>query len=415
MTTLDDPPDHAGADHEGEAFPEERYVPDPGPEGEDLIPPDIDPNARRIPAGQVLLVMIGALVLGALFNADRMVERAHEKSLDDDFRNESIWIWSRFQDVSELIRLDLPRERIETAIGREEIAEEDRVTFGQTDGEGEVADPEDPESEGEPEATTTTVPADLTPVVRTPTAAEPLRLWVGGDSMTQTFGSSFQRATASTGIIQSTVDARVSTGLTRPDFFDWPTHLATNVLPTDPEVMVIMFGANDSQGLVREDGTVCKRFEQCWLDDYRLRVAGTMDLLRDEDNDRMVIWVGQPVMGPGTVFGIDKLNAIYFEEAASRPWIRYFDTFPFFATPEGEYADYLPNLSGTEQGMRQADDVHFSTEGGDRLSWEVLQMLEADEIVDLSAWAGDPPPSALAPDEVTERESLPAPTVEIID
>lgn len=410
MTTLHDPPDHTG-----DAFPEERYVPDPGPEGEDLVPPDIDPNTRRIPAGQVLLVMIGALVLGALFNADRMVERAEEKSLDDGFRNESIWIWSRVQDVSELFRLDSARSRIETAIGREEIAEEDRVTFGQTEGEGEVAEGDDPDGEPETQATTTTVPPDVVPTVRTPTAAEPLRLWLGGDSMTQTFGESFQRAAASTGIIQSTIDARVSTGLTRPDFFDWPTHLATNVLPTDPELMVIMFGANDSQGLVREDGTVCKRFEQCWLDDYRLRVAGTMDLLKDEDNDRMTIWVGQPVMGPGTVFGIDKLNAIYSEEAATRPWIRYFDSLPFFSDENGGYVDYRPNLGGTEQGLRQADDVHFSTEGGDRLSWEILQMLEVDEIVDLSAWAGEPPASALAPDEITERDEIPAATVEIIE
>ena len=187
------------------------------------------------------------------------------------------------------------------------------------------------------------------------------------------------------------------------------------MLPTDPELMVIMFGANDSQGLVREDGTVCKRFEQCWLDDYRLRVAGTMDLLKDEDDDRMVIWVGQPVMGPGTVMGIDKLNAIYSEEAATRPWIRYFDSLPFFADENGGYVDYLPNLSGTEQGLRQADDVHFSNEGGDRLSWEILQMLEADEIVDLSAWAGEPPASALAADEITERDEIPAATVELIE
>ena len=145
MTTLHDPPDHTG-----DAFPEERYVPDPGPEGEDLIPPDIDPDARRIPAGQVLLVMVSALLLGALFNADRMVERAEEKSLDDGFRNESIWIWSRVQDVSELFRLDSARARIETAIGREEIAEEDRVTFGQTDGEGEVAEGDDPATEPRP-------------------------------------------------------------------------------------------------------------------------------------------------------------------------------------------------------------------------------------------------------------------------
>src|SRR5829696_10048439 len=84
----------------------------------DQVPPDPDPTCRRIPAGQVLLVMLVALCLGALFNADRMAERAREKSTDDAFRNESIWIWDRVQDVSELLRLDVPRSAIEDAIGR---------------------------------------------------------------------------------------------------------------------------------------------------------------------------------------------------------------------------------------------------------------------------------------------------------
>jgi len=231
--------------------------------------------------------------------------------------------------------------------------------------------------------------------------------------MTQTLGASMQRATAETGVIETTVDARISTGLTRPDYFDWPTHLRDEVLPTDPEVVVIMFGANDSQGLLREDGSVCRRFEQCWLDEYRARVAGTMDLLRDEDNDRLVIWVGQPIMGPGTVLGLEKLNAIYWEEAQQRDWVRYFDAWPFFAGEDGNYAQYLPSLDGSDHDMRTSDAIHLSVAGGDRLAWEIIQAL-GDE-VDLSAWTGEPPASALASDDVEERDELPPPQVEMVD
>jgi hypothetical protein len=234
--------------------------------------------------------------------------------------------------------------------------------------------------------------------------------------MTQTLGGSMQTATASTGIIETTVDARISTGLTRPDYFDWPTHLANEVLPTDPEVMVIMFGANDSQGLVREDGSVCARFEQCWLDDYRLRVAGTMDLLRDtEDNDRLVVWVGQPIMGPGTVLGVDKLNAIYWQEAQKRDWVVYFDSWNYFATPDGQYAQFLKALDGSDHEMRTGDAIHLSIAGGDRIAWEIIELLMQDEWLDLSAWGGAPPPSALAPEDVQPRDELPEPTVEIVD
>jgi hypothetical protein len=166
---------------------------------------------------------------------------------------------------------------------------------------------------------------------------------------------------------------------------------------------------------VREDGSVCKRFEQCWLDDYRLRVAGTMDLLRDEENDRLVVWVGQPVMGPNTVLGIDKLNAIYQEEAARRDWVHFFDSYPFFTTPEGQYAQFLPSLDGSDAEMRTSDQIHLSIAGGDRLAWEIIQMLMQEEWVDLSAWEGTPPRSALAPADVKPRDRLPTPTAELIE
>src|SRR5215510_13578819 len=65
----------------------------------DHVPPDPDPTCRRMAAGQILLVMLVALCLGALFNADRMAERAHEKGTEDRFRGTSIWMWDRVQDV----------------------------------------------------------------------------------------------------------------------------------------------------------------------------------------------------------------------------------------------------------------------------------------------------------------------------
>jgi uncharacterized protein len=371
-------------------------------------------------AGQVLVVMLVALVLGAMLNAERMQERAEQKPLEDSWRDQSVWIWSRVHDVSRPLGLTMPRRWIEDRMGRTRVADEDRVPISSPTPGGAAAGPPGPSSpaagadEGEETAasTTTTVP-DHTPEVRAPTPEEPLRLWVGGDSMVQTLGSSMQRATGSTGIIQTTFRYEVSSGLTRRDQFDWPTYLRDSVLPTDPEVMVIMFGANDSQGLLLDDGSVCRRFEQCWLDEYRARVAATMDLVRSEDDDRLVIWVGQPIMRPGTVLGLENLNAIYWEEARQRDWVVFFDSWPYFGTEEGEYAQFLASANGSDAEMRLSDGIHLSIAGGDRLAWELLVAL--GEHVDLSAWDGDPPRSALAPDDIEPREELPPPAVGLID
>ena len=135
-------------------------------------------------------------------------------------------------------------------------------------------------------------------------------------------------------------------------------------------------------------------------------MAPPRPLLRHKDDERIVLWVGQPIMGPGSkVRGMDQLDHIYWEEASKRPWIVYFDSWPFFADESGNYADQLPSAGGTVSGMRQPDNVHFSSAGGNRLSWALLDRL--GELVDLRAWKGEPDPSEAPPDSVEEREEVP--------
>jgi hypothetical protein len=380
------------------------------------IPPDPAPNSRRIPAGQVLWVLLIGLSLAAFMNADRVAALVSAKPIEESGREWKLDVWEGLASISHWFALDRPRNELETAIGREDTEILDITQIESATGDpGGDDEPSADTGEDDPEPTTTTT-IDYTPVVRTPTLEEPLTFWLGGDSMTQTFGDSMGRVVAQTGVLSTAdIDYRVSTGLSRPDFFDWPGHIVNDVLPVhDPDVMVIMFGANDSQGLELADGSVCYRFEQCWLDTYRQRVAATMDLLRSEDNDRIIVWVGQPIMGPTSgVYGMDKLNFIYWDEARQRDWIYFFDSSPYFEGADGEYSHYLDSINGTEAPMRQQDQVHFSTQGGDRLSWAVLAYLK--ELIDLSASTDTPDGATAPPDGIERREDLPEATAEIID
>lgn len=373
------------------------------------LPDDDHPELRTdhpVAAGHVLVVMVLALVLGALLNADRMVERAEQKPFDDRWRGPSLALWGALETVADATRLTAPRDLVESAIGRDDDGR------GALDVGELLAEQRRPQEEGPATTTTTAPPA---PRLRTPTAEQPLRVYVGGDSMSKNLGLAMQRVASDTGIIAPTIDFRLVSGLARPDFFNWPQHLADEVVPTDPEVVVLLFGANDAQGLQLADGTVCRRFEQCWVDEYRRRVAGTMDLLRDPDGDRIVLWLGQPIMGPATgVDHVDLFNAIYADEAADRPWVRYVDTWSWFSRADGSYAAHLPAADGSEHRVRDADDVHLSLEGGTRLSWALVALL-GEELADLSAWPGQPPASALPPAQPAPRPSLPEPEPRLID
>ncbi len=343
------------------------------------------PRGSTVPAGRVLLVGVIGLVLGALLNADSLVAQAERKPFGWP-RDVSLMVWHPVQDVSHFLSLNRPRQWLDDLTGRSSSGPDVDFDFPPvTGGGGDDSSAPTTAPDGQTESPTTSTSSTTTttqppePELRTPTAESPLRVWVGGDSMSQVFGQSLVAFIGETDLMTSTLDYRISTGLTRPDYFNWPAHLVTELERLDPEALVIMFGANDAQGIETPEGDIYQPLEQGWIDEYRRRVAGTMDLLRDPDGDRIVYWVGQPIMrSAGFSERMAGLNAIYQEEAASRPWVRYVDTYSMFANDAGQYEAFLPGLDGRVQDMRQGDGIHLSRAGGDLLARHVLDLIEAD-------------------------------------
>jgi uncharacterized protein len=327
------------------------------------------PTGSTAPAGRVLIVGLIALVLGALLNADSLVAQAERKPFGWS-RDLSLMVWQPVQSVSHFLSLNRPREWVDSMTGRADSGPDEGFEFPPAEARRDDTDPATP--------TTQAPPAE--PELRTPTPDDPLRVWVGGDSMAQVFGQSLVAFVGETDLMTSTLDYRISTGLTRPDYFNWPQHLLDEIERLDPDALVIMFGANDGQGLVTADGEVFQEvLSDGWAEEYRLRVAGTMDLLQDPDGGRIVYWVGQPAMRSA---GFDQrmrgLNEIYREEAASRPWVRYVDSYELFTNDAGQYEAFLPGPDGRVQDLRQGDGIHLSRAGGDLLAGQVLDLIEAD-------------------------------------
>ena len=192
------------------------------------------------------------------------------------------------------------------------------------------------------------------------TENDPLKLWVGGDSLSLSLTVGFGRVTSPT-LVDFTRDTQLSSGLTRKDFLDWPQRLARLLTEDRPDVLVIMFGGNDYQDVIF-NGQLLERPSQPWLDFYRTRVAEAMDLLNQPD--LQVIWVGQPIMRSDFFStGMRHLNDIYESEAATRASITYFDTWSLFTNAEGNYTD---TIDGTL--MRESDGIHLNTTGGIHLA-----------------------------------------------
>lgn len=208
-------------------------------------------------------------------------------------------------------------------------------------------------------------------------APEPLRLWVGGDSTAVYMGAALANVAASSGGTVTGQKYTISSGLSRPDFFDWPDYLAGELAQAQPNVVVLMVGANDAQGVVTPDGHAVSTtpLSPEWRAAYSERVGATMETMAAPG--RLVVWVGQPVMGPPEYNDrMRVLSAIFREQAEVHPGVLFVDSYALFADTDGQFQVSLVE-DGSPVTMRTSDGIHFTTAGGAYLAAAVMQEIRA--------------------------------------
>jgi uncharacterized protein len=312
------------------------------------------PRRGEQPAGQLLVVMLATLLLAALVNADAMVERAERKPIGAD-RDRSLYLWHPVQDVAHILQLHRLRALGDLLVG------EDR-------GGGDLASAV-PVGDGRSDV-------DVRPELRTPTIDDPLRLYIGGDSVVRDAGESFLRLAAEDKRLRTALHYEIATGLSRPDVFDWPATLVGDAAALETEVALLMFGGNDAQGIVGADGEVFPEVDsRGWRAEYGRRVGGVMDALQADD--RIILWIAQPPMRDASFARrISVINEVVEAEARDRPWVTFVDTSAILGGADGGYVDRLP---GIDEDLRQDDGIHLSRAGADLLARHLLTLI-GDEL-----------------------------------
>lgn len=333
------------------------------------VPP---PPAARWAAGHVIIAVTIALMLGALFNAADLLATA-ERQPFGAARTATVAAAERLVAVSSALRLDRPRAAIDQALGRgtseeEPATEEPPVVAAPATPPASTAVTESPEPTPEPEPEPTRGPY---------TAADPLTMYIGGDSMVGQFGGALADLADDTGVITVTeVKYEFGSGLTRPDFVDWPARLRGVSAEQQPEVMVLFFGGNDAQPLKLDD-VVYEPEAPEWQAEYRSRVSALMDEL--EGLGHTVYWMGMPIPRDAKLqvrHGI--LNDIYSSEAELRDSVHYVLSWDLFKGPDGNFSEYLPNSKGEVVDMRLDDGIHLTTAGAYRLARPTIAQIMAD-------------------------------------
>jgi uncharacterized protein len=182
--------------------------------------------------------------------------------------------------------------------------------------------------------------------------------WSSGDSTSYYMSIALTNRLVESGAVplQEEPEYVNSSGLVSRDFFDWPSELES-VAKQDPDIVFFMIGANDAR-------------EGLDLDAYRADVAAIMDTL--EDDDRRVIWIGQPTMeDPVRAELVCSINDIFRSEAAKRPWVHYVDVWDA-TSAGGDYTQFV-EIDGESTKVREDDGLHFTLAGGALLADTVIE------------------------------------------
>ena len=358
-------------------------------------------EGRRLwPAGIAFLVLLGAALIAALLNAQGLRKTAFNMEPGAG-RELALALTKPLVEVSAFLRLDRPRQQIQEAIGRggADTIDTAVVVFPPVvpdaqgeGGQGVAQDVTTQPGESQPPAASGNgkagKPEEGTAPKEVFTPKRRLRVWVAGDSLAITPGQSIARVLGANRAINPLgVDGRVSTGLERPDVFNWFTHIPAEIRRLDPEVVVVSFGANDDHGYMTglpEDVEVDDFATRAWVKEYRRRVGGLMDTI--SRGGRMVVWIGVPITrSPEQTERFRVLNTVYQTEAKKRPEnVIFINTYRMFQDENGNYADYLPNANGDLVHVRAGDGVHYQPEGGDWIARDMLRQLR--ETYDVTSW-----------------------------
>lgn len=310
------------------------------------------PGRRGLPAGRTLVVMLVTLLLWSLLYAPEL-KRSAEAHPVGTRRSVSLAILTPLAWLSDAIGLSGVTDAAGRAAGR--------------DPEGQLGgDIDDSDVEPLPPPPPSTKPPEPPPSrdtdIREPTNSRPLRVVVVGDSLAQGIGYYAERVFKPF-FVNVIRQGRISTGLARPDYFNWQSEMRTIVERFRPDLTIVLIGENDNQTLLLPNGDVEESLGQPgWPVGYEARVERLARTATAGGGHLM--WVGLPIVRDTARWEfVQRQNGIFEAVASRAPNVAFVDTWDVFAKADGGYTAYYRERSGRVRLIRADDGIHFNSDG----------------------------------------------------
>ncbi len=235
------------------------------------------------------------------------------------------------------------------------------------------------------------------------------RVVVIGDSLSIGLGKEIERVFAARQDVAFSRLGKVSSGLVKPEFFDWEKNAAKLGAKAQPDVIVVMIGANDNNNLTSPDGRTTYFTDPAWDEAYAARAALLVDACRAHNPGARVYFVGVPVMADPTLDrDVTRINAALETMCGRKENCVFLDTKNVLADGEGRFAPLAASPSGEMAALRLDDGVHVTSAGSRLLAARCLERIMADLGMD-SGWRATLVADAgLRPVAAREAASIPA-------
>ncbi len=228
-------------------------------------------------------------------------------------------------------------------------------------------------TEADPGVAAVTQQAEANPdadSIAAPEDSGPFTVVVFGDSLADGIWAGVYRALRRDDRFEVQRHTRVSSGLSRPDYFDWQAALDEYLIEEEIDAAIISIGLNDAQPIFHEGRWDHDFGTEPWTEIYRGRVATFMARLAEAGVP--AFWVGLPtVRSESYARRVAHLNDIY-SAAAAEHGIVFVPTRAITADEQGGYSAYLADEDGRSRLMRANDGVHFTTRGYELLGQQLV-------------------------------------------
>ena len=192
----------------------------------------------------------------------------------------------------------------------------------------------------------------------------PYRVLVAGDSLSEALGPQLKRGLQGYAGLEIIPIGKSSTGLCRPDFYNWPEVLEKNLQMYHPNLVFMWVGTNDDQNIHGMSNLGEPPYSPEWKRAYMRKMLEIVTICKR--HQARLVFITPPVM-PDGIFNnkLAEINSVMLY-VCGRYKVEAIDGRKLLADGQGKFLREIKLPNGSTATVRTPDTVHI-TEAGNRI------------------------------------------------